>query len=75
MGVWNQDVGNYRFQVGVGTSDANRVNAFSVNNNGIILAHVLKNSGSYANDSQAAAGGVPIGGLYRHESVVHIRIT
>lgn len=73
-GVWNLDAGNYRFQVGVGTNDANRINAFSVNNNGIILAHVLKNSASYGNDSQAAAGGVPIGGLYRHGSIVQIRI-
>jgi hypothetical protein len=75
VGVWNQDAGNYRFQVGVGTSDANRINAFSVTSNGIILAHVLKNSASYSNDSAAAAGGVPIGGLYRHGSVVQIRIT
>jgi hypothetical protein len=75
VGVWNQDAGNYRFQVGVGTSNANRVNAFSINNSGVILAHVLKNSPSYSNDSQAAVGGVPIGGLYRHGNVVQIRIT
>jgi trimeric autotransporter adhesin len=75
VGIWNQDTGNYRFQVGVGTSNANRVNAFSITNNGVILAHVLKNSSSYSNDSQAAAGGVPIGGLYRNGSIVQIRIT
>ena len=74
VGAWNLDADNYRFQVGVGTSDTNRINAFSINTNGIILAHVLLNSASYSNDSQAAAGGVPKGGLYRNGSIVQIRI-
>ena len=29
---------------------------------------------NFNNDTQAAAGGVPLGGLYRHGSVIHIRI-
>jgi hypothetical protein len=32
-------------------------------------------STSYANDSAAAAGGVPIGGWYRNGSVLQLRIT
>lgn len=34
----------------------------------------LQASTSYANDAAAAAGGVPVGGLYRNGSVVQIRI-
>jgi hypothetical protein len=75
VGVWNLDTGFYKFQVGVGTSDLNRKNAFSVAGTGAIIAHVLAESDSYANDAQAGAGGVPIGGLYRHGSIVQIRIT
>lgn len=40
---------------------------------GIILTS-LQASTSYANDAAAAAGGVPIAGLYRNGSVVQIRI-
>jgi hypothetical protein len=74
-GVWNLDNGNYRFQVGAGTSDATRINAISVNSAGKILMHVLRNSASYSNDSAAAAGGVQLGELYRNGSIVQIRIT
>lgn len=31
--------------------------------------------GNYANDAAAAAGGVPIGGLYRNGSAVNVRVT
>jgi hypothetical protein len=75
VGVWNLDTGFYRFQVGVGTSELNRKNAFSVASTGAIIAHVLAGSASYANDAQAGAAGVPIGGLYRNGSIVQIRIT
>jgi hypothetical protein len=61
VGVWNLDTGFYKFQVGVGTSELNRKNAFSVAGTGAIIAHVLAESPSYANDAQAAAGGVPVG--------------
>ena len=75
VGVWNLDTGFYKFQVGVGTSELDRKNAFSVSGAGVIIAHVLAESDSYANDSQAGAGGVPVGGLYRNGSIVQIRIT
>lgn len=31
--------------------------------------------GNFANDAAAAAGGVPIGGLYRNASVVMVRVS
>ena len=35
----------------------------------------LRNAASYANDAAAAAGGVPIGVLYRNGSAVQVRVT
>ena len=40
-----------------------------------LVSAKLQGSASYANDAAAAAGGVPVGGLYRNGSVVQIRIT
>jgi hypothetical protein len=31
--------------------------------------------GNYANDGAAAAGGVPVGGIYRNGSVLQVRVT
>ena len=42
---------------------------------GQIVAHFLGSSTPYANDSAAAAGGIPVGGLYRNGSVVQVRVT
>jgi hypothetical protein len=42
---------------------------------GPITNSTLQGSTSYADDTAAAAGGVPIGGIYRNGSVVQIRIT
>lgn len=39
-----------------------------------ILAQVSA-SLNFNNDTQAAAGGVPLGGLYRHNNIIHIRIS
>lgn len=54
----------------VNTSDA--LTVLSTNN---LAAPTLQASSSYANDAAAAAGGVPVGGLYRNGSVVQIRIS
>lgn len=35
----------------------------------------IGNVGNYANDAAAAAGGVPVGGVYRNASVMMIRVT
>lgn len=42
--------------------------------NGRITLSDLQASTTYANDAAAAAGGVPLGGLYRNGSVVQIRV-
>ena len=38
------------------------------------IGQTLQASSSYANDAAAAAGGVPVGGLYRSGSQVMVRI-
>ena len=38
----------------------------------VVSAPTLQN---YANDAAAAAGGIPVGGLYRNSSVVQVRVT
>ena len=76
VGVWNEPVTNTKFQVGVGTGVNDKKNALDVRNNGHIIMEVLQQSASYSNDANAAAGGVPVGGLYKHGSgAVHIRVT
>lgn len=42
--------------------------------NNMVLA-TLASGPSYANDAAAAAGGVPIGGVYRNGNFVMIRLT
>jgi hypothetical protein len=39
-----------------------------------VIGETLQASSSYANDAAAAAGGVPVGGLYRNGSVIQVRI-
>ena len=74
-GQYNADDDGERFSVGTGESDTERETAFAVKANGHIIMSVLQQSASYADDAAAAAGSVPIGGLYRNGSVVQIRIT
>ena len=40
-----------------------------------IKTYVISPQGNYVNDAAAAAGGVPVGGLYRNGSVLMIRVT
>lgn len=67
------------FSVGTGSSDANRYTSFAVgprssdslsttSTSGFcgIIMEAVANSPDYNGDSAAAAGGVPIGGLYRY---------
>ena len=63
------------FVVGVGASAGARKNSIEVQENGYIKLPQLQASASYANDAAAAAGGVPVGALYRNGSIVQIRIT
>jgi hypothetical protein len=52
----------------------NTVTPLLIDELGLISMSVLQASTSYANDAAAAAGGVPVGGLYRNGSVIQIRI-
>ena len=65
----------YKFSVGIGTSTSNRANAMAVNESGYMILDALKNSSSYSSDTAAAAGGVPLGALYRDGNTVKIRLT
>ncbi len=53
-----------------GTKDAPGATVFSAQS-GVPMFPVL---GSYADDVAAAAGGVPVGGLYRTASAVKVRV-
>lgn len=44
----------------------------TIDANGYLKPATLPN---YANDSAAATGGVPVGGLYRNGSVVQVRVS
>ncbi len=67
---------NSIFVLGNGTDLAASVNAIEVTKvDSHIVLPVLQSSASYADDTAAAGGGVPIGGLYRNGNVVQIRLT
>ena len=82
VGVYNKyDSGeNEYFSVGTGVAEANRYTSFSIQDRtstsvadtsgfcGIVMK-ALAESAAYGSDSTAAAGGVPIGGLYRYTAV------
>jgi len=81
VGQWN----NYNvtteqhFSVGTGTGEFSRytsmyVGARSSSDSGIVM-QALKDSASYASDSSAGYGGVPLGGIYRYNNTVKIRMT
>lgn len=67
--------------IGVGTgqnagANMNAVEYYGFNDGSMQVIHkALYNSSSYANDTEAAAGGVPPGGLYRNNNDVKIRMT
>ena len=67
--------------IAVGTGEfagatMNAVEYYGFNDGSMQVIHkALLNASSYANDTAAAAGGVPIGGLYRHNNDVKIRLT
>ena len=70
--------GNPCFQVGVGSSSGNRRNALNIINtsgplHGVIYMDQLVNQ-NYANDADAAAAGIGLGGLYHTNGVVKINL-
>lgn len=75
----NTTQGKTSFQVGVGSGVGNRKNAFNVVRaagplHGVIYMDQLVNQ-DYANDVDAAAAGIGLGGLYHTNGVVKINIT
>jgi hypothetical protein len=67
--------------IAVGTGEfagatMNAVEYYGFNDGSMQVIHkALYNANSYANDTDASAGGVPLGGLYRHNNDVKIRMT
>jgi len=67
---------NSIFVLGNGTGSGALNNAIEVTKvDSHIVLPVLQSSASYTDDTAAASGGVPIGGLYRNGNVVQIRLT
>jgi hypothetical protein len=67
------------FSVGVGTASGSRYTSMYVGprssaDSGIVM-QALKDSASYNSDSAAGLGGVPLGGIYRNNNTVKIRMT
>jgi hypothetical protein len=68
-------VQNSIFVLGNGTSSGSTSNAIEVTKAAShIVLPALQASASYADDTAAGLGGVPIGGLYRNGNVVQIRL-
>ena len=57
------------------TGSLNVSGSVNVDGSGFIILSQLSASQEYADDFDAAAGGVPLGGLYRYGGMVRIRIT
>ena len=75
----NATQGKSSFQVGIGSGTGNRGNAINVVRaanplKGVIYMDQLVNQ-NYANDVDAAAAGIGLGGLYHTNGVVKINIT
>lgn len=74
IGTENNSNANAQFIIGNGLA-GNKSNSFEILYDGTVVIKDLPSSNSYANDVDAAAGGVPIGGLYRHNNDVKVRLT
>ena len=77
-GVYNAEDPNAVWIVGGGTDVSDRVNIIAAYPTGsgaaTILLPAVSQSLDFLNDSAAAAGGVPLGGVYRNGNVLAIRI-
>jgi hypothetical protein len=74
IGTENDSNANAQFIIGNGLT-GNKSNSFEILYDGTVVIKDLPSSSSYANDVDAAAGGVPVGGLYRHVNDVKVRLT
>jgi hypothetical protein len=74
IGTENVSNPDAQFIIGNGRN-GNFSNSLEILYNGTVVIKDLPGSNSYANDVDAAAGGVPIGGLYRHNNDLKVRLT
>jgi len=83
----NNGLGETKFAVSVGSSTTTNANALLITEGGItgggggtvpqiprVIFPTIVNF-NFANDTAAAAGGIPVGGLYHNSGVLRIRIT
>lgn len=73
IGTENDSNANAQFIIGNGLA-GNKSNSFEILYDGTVVIKDLPSSTSYSNDVDAAAGGVPIGGLYRHNNDIKVRL-
>ena len=62
------------FMVGTGSGVGTEANSFAVQYDGNVLMHQVVNK-NFSSDSAAAAGGVPVGGVYHNAGDLKIRLT
>jgi hypothetical protein len=62
------------FSIGNGASASSQSMALEILKNGIIVLPAVV-SLSFADDTAAAAGGIPVGGLYHTSGAIKIRLT
>ena len=68
------NLGNAAFVVGTGTGVGAEANSFTVQHDGNVLMEQIVNK-NYSSDTAAAAGGVPVGGIYHNAGDLKIRLT
>jgi len=73
--IGTQNASNFDAQFIIGNGINGTSNSFEILYDGTVVIKDLPGSNSYANDVDAAAGGVPIAGLYRHNNDVKVRLT
>lgn len=74
IGNENLDSADAHFIIGNG-SGGTKSNVFEILNDGTVVFIDLPSSTSYSNDTDAATGGVPIGGIYRDNNDLKVRLT
>ena len=74
IGTENTPNADAQFIIGNGIN-GNLSNSLEILYDGTVVIKDLPSSNSYANDVDAAAGGIPIGGLYRHNNDIKVRLT
>ena len=83
---YNQGLGETKFVVAVGTQTGTNSNAFIITEGGVnrgtgVVAQVPRIvmptvvGFNFADDTAAATGGIPIGGLYHNAGALRIRLT